>query len=225
MEQKLNLVEILKTTPKGTKLYSPIYGTVRFERLRDDSDGFPIYVRRADDALVPLTEEGKFALSFDGECVLFPSKDNRDWSNFKVDDNDNGFSKGEYVRSKNSGGCFKIIDINEELGIYSIVELVSDRKIQGDLTFSRDNFINGFEKIEKFDMSCFRPFDRVLVRDYESSHWKLGTFSHIDDSSEFKFVTSICEGFKHCVPYNSDTEELLNTDDYAPVFYEGAWEY
>lgn len=200
-----------------------MHGSVRFERLRVDTAAFPVLVRRADDVLVEFTREGKYTLDFDSECVLFPSRENRDWSNFKVDDNE--FSKGEYVRSKNSGGCFKIIDINENLGIYSIVELVSDRKIQGDLTFSRDNFINGFEKIRKFDKRCFMPFDRVLVRDRDTLYWQLDLFSHIDDSSEFEFVTINVEGYRHCVPYNSDTAELLNTANYAPEFYEEQCDY
>lgn len=220
-------MELLKDAPKGTRLYTPIHGSVRLERLRVDTAAFPILVRRADEVLVEFTREGKYVLDFDGECVLFPSKENRDWSNFKVDDNDNdnGFSKGDYVRSKNSGGCFKIININEDLGIYSIVELVSDRKIQGDLTFSRDNFINGFEKIRKFDKRCFRPFDRVMVRDEDTNYWRLDFFGNLDDSSIFEFVTINNEAFKHCVPYNSDTEGLLNTVDYAPDFYEEECEY
>lgn len=224
--EKINLVEILKNVPKNTMLYTTIYGTVRFERLKDNPASIcPVEVRRSDGALVALTKEGKYTPGFYGECVLFPSKENRDWSNFKVDDNDNGFSKGDYVRSKNSDGCFKIININEDLGIYSIVELVSDRKIQGDLTFSRDNFINGFEKIRKFDKRCFRPFDRVLVRDNYTNYWRLDFFSNLDDSTEFEFVTINNDAFRHCVPYNSDTEGLLNTVDYAPEFYEGEWEY
>lgn len=222
--EKINLVEILKNVPKNTKLYSLIYGSVRLEMLKDNPAAkYPVVVRRADGALVDFTEEGKYNPDFDGECVLFPSKENRDWSNFK--DNDNVFSKGEYVRSKNSGGCFKITDINVEHGIYSIVELVSDRKIQGDLTFSHDNFINGFEKIRKFDKRCFRPFDRVLVRDNDTNYWRLDFFSNLDDSSVFEFVTINNEAFRHCVPYNSDTEGLLNTVDYAPDFYEEECDY
>jgi hypothetical protein len=223
MEQKLNLVEILKNTPEGTELYTLIYGPVKLVGVKKNDELFPITVKVLNGQELSFTEDGKYSLVSEGECILFPSKENRDWSNFKVDDK--GFSKGEYVRSKNSGGCFKIIDINEELGIYSIVELVSDRKIQGDLTFSRDNFINGFEKIRKFDKRCFRPFDRVLLRDTDKNNWQLGIFSHLDDSLVYGFFTINNEGYKHCVPYNSDTEELLNTDDYAPEFYEEECEY
>lgn len=221
MEQKLNLVEILKNTPEGTELYTLIYGTVKLVRVKKDDELFPITVKVLNGQELSFTKEGKYSLVSEGECILFPSKENRDWSNFK----DNVFSKGEYVKSKNSGGCFKINNINENLGIYNIVELVSDRKIQGDLTFSRDNFINGFEKIRHFDKRCFRPFDRVLVRDEDTNYWRLDFFSNLDDSSIFEFVTINNEAFKHCVPYNSDTAGLLNTVDYAPEFYEEECDY
>ena len=32
-----------------------------------------------------LTSNGRFIEMFDGECTLFPSKDQRDWSKFKVE--------------------------------------------------------------------------------------------------------------------------------------------
>ena len=39
MEEKLNIAEILKDAPNNTRLYSPIYGIVRFDRLRTDLYG------------------------------------------------------------------------------------------------------------------------------------------------------------------------------------------
>lgn len=219
--EDLNLVVLLKDAPRGARLYSPVFGECEFEEVVTPDK---ITVRSVIDKMVAqFTEKGHYYSDRYGECLLFPSRENRDWSNFKVDNK--GFSKGDYVRSKNNGGCFKIINISENLGIYSIVELVSDRKIQGDLTFSRDNFINGFEKIRKFDKRCFRPFDRVLVRDRNTLYWQLDIFSHIDDSSEFEFVTINVEGYRHCVPYNSETADLLNTVDYAPEFYEEKCDY
>lgn len=35
MNENLNLVEILKDCPKGTKLYSTVYGEVKFEEIGD----------------------------------------------------------------------------------------------------------------------------------------------------------------------------------------------
>ena len=82
MNEKLNLVEILKDCPKGTKLYSTIHGEVEFERLKDGSD-YPVLVKIKNEQFKNFTSTGKWTESFDGECVLFPSKDQRDWSKFK----------------------------------------------------------------------------------------------------------------------------------------------
>lgn len=85
-EKELNLVEILKDAPKGTKLYSPIYGECEFDEVRDDkieiiySAG--IYKR----IWATFYKDGTY--SDRGECVLFPSKENRDWSTFEVKEKD-----------------------------------------------------------------------------------------------------------------------------------------
>ena len=84
MNENLNLVEILKDCPKGTKLYSPIYGGVELEELFQDKDKlYPIRVKLRDNALDDFTKDGRINADYDGECTLFPSKDQRDWSKFK----------------------------------------------------------------------------------------------------------------------------------------------
>lgn len=89
MENKnLNLVEILKNCPKGTKLYSTIYGEVEFDRTVD-SLLYPIIYKFYHDCgkegMDSVTVDGKYATSVNGECTLFPSKEQRDWSKFKVE--------------------------------------------------------------------------------------------------------------------------------------------
>ena len=81
MNEKLNLVEILKDCPKGTKLYSTIFGEVKFGFI-DDNSIYPI-VLMVNGGREYLTSEGKLYNQFDGECILFPSREERDWSKFK----------------------------------------------------------------------------------------------------------------------------------------------
>lgn len=81
MNENLNLVEILKDCPKGTKLYSTIFGEVEFGFIGDISI-YPI-VLMVNGGNEYLTSEGKLFNQFDGECVLFPSREERDWSKFK----------------------------------------------------------------------------------------------------------------------------------------------
>ena len=82
MNENLNLVEILKDCPKGTKLYSTIFGEVEFGFIEDHST-YPI-VLILNGGHEYLTSDGKLFNQFDGECILFPSKEQRDWSKFKV---------------------------------------------------------------------------------------------------------------------------------------------
>ena len=82
MNENLNLVEILKDCPKGTKLYSTVLGEVEFCAV-EHNNTYPICVKDNIGNIGWLTSNGKFVEKFDGECVLFPSKDQRDWSKFK----------------------------------------------------------------------------------------------------------------------------------------------
>lgn len=88
MNENLDLVEILKDCPKGTKFYSPIYGDVELIRVRKNDDGdYPIEVKTSDGSIDNFVKDGRTYIGFDGECTLFPSKEQRDWSKFKVKSN------------------------------------------------------------------------------------------------------------------------------------------
>lgn len=82
MNENLNLVEILKDCPKGAKLYSTIYGEVEYENI-DEDDEYPITFKTSKGTPISVTSDGKyFRYYYDGECTLFPSKEQRDWSKF-----------------------------------------------------------------------------------------------------------------------------------------------
>ena len=81
MNENLNLVEILKDCPKGTKLYSINYGDVKFEQINEGSR-FPILVRANNNNVASFLANGKIYANYDGECALLPSKEQRDWSKF-----------------------------------------------------------------------------------------------------------------------------------------------
>ena len=88
MNEKLNLVEILKNCPEGTKLYSTTYGDVEFIRVnQNDNVYYPIEIKLSDDSINSVTTDGRLCEYYNGECVLFPSKEQRDWSKFKVKSN------------------------------------------------------------------------------------------------------------------------------------------
>ena len=82
MNEKLNLVEILKDCPKGTKLYSTNFGVVKFDEIGNNPN-YPIVVSHIG-GFEKFTKDGRLYCICDGECVLFPSKDQRDWSKFNI---------------------------------------------------------------------------------------------------------------------------------------------
>ena len=85
MNENIDLTKILKDCPKGTKLYSPVFGDVEFVRVcQNYSVDFPIEFKLSDDSLNSVTTDGRLYEEFNGECILFPSKDQRDWSKFKA---------------------------------------------------------------------------------------------------------------------------------------------
>lgn len=87
MKEELNIAEILKDKPKGTKLYTPIFGKVKYDSvLLGDIK-----------VLYSCTDkhfymDGRFCMN--GECLLFPSKEMRDWSKF-------AWKKGDVLVSNN----------------------------------------------------------------------------------------------------------------------------
>lgn len=74
---KLNLVEILKFY-KGETFYTSMFGKVKLVEIL--SEDRPIKIQMADGLYVCLTSEGKYSDDKDAECVLFPSKDQRNWN-------------------------------------------------------------------------------------------------------------------------------------------------
>lgn len=82
-KENLNLVEILKDCPEGTELYSTIFGEVTFNKIEEDQ-GYPItFTIKNREDIISVASDGRHLLDFDGDCTLFPSREQRDWSKFK----------------------------------------------------------------------------------------------------------------------------------------------
>ena len=81
MNENIDLTKILKGCPKGWKLYSPLCGEVKFDSITENSE-FPITVLNETIGIY-LTREGTYCSGIEGaECILFPSKDQRNWNKF-----------------------------------------------------------------------------------------------------------------------------------------------
>lgn len=89
----MNIAEILKYCPEGTKLYSTVFGKVELYKVYKGKIAIKIPY------ILPLFLDGKYRK--DGECVLFPSKDQRDWKKFRLP-----VKKGDIMMSSTTKRAF-----------------------------------------------------------------------------------------------------------------------
>ena len=84
MNENIDLTNILKDCPKGWKFYTPVWGEVTFIKINKNKDClFPICICTQINSCTNLTKDGRYLINRTGtECILFPSKDQREWSKF-----------------------------------------------------------------------------------------------------------------------------------------------
>ena len=108
-----NILEVIKKAPKDHVYYCLINGDCYVEITNDEK--YPITVRDINDTdWIGLTEKGKYFTDSetpDSECILFPSRDNRDWEAFEreldgVKDNDSRFNPPAYGTDSYKDGVF-----------------------------------------------------------------------------------------------------------------------
>lgn len=87
MEQNINISEILKDKPVGLKFFSNTFGYISFNGVHKDK----VYFFSEDTNAHSVKPNGKM---YDGgECIIFPSKEMRDWEKFS-------WKKGDVLVSK-----------------------------------------------------------------------------------------------------------------------------
>ena len=253
MNENLNLVEILKDSPKGIKLYSTIFGDVKFNHVENDT--YPIVLDVREGFTFRVSQDGRYLNDFSGECTLFPSKEQRDWSKFNP--KKNGlvstceFKDGDIVATNSGSRVFILQRAYSDVKGYCYVgydfdfnefffscrrfdRLASEEEKQKlfDAIKERGYRWNAETKIleklikPKFDPKTLHPFDRVLVRLTRDCIWNATFFSHYDKEINWgchPCVTTSCKSYDKCIPYNDETKHLLGTSDEAPEYYR-YWE-
>lgn len=155
MNENINLVEILKDCPEGTELYSAIHGKVFIQCVKGEAN-YPIKVYMPGGDTYAFTKEGKAYNIYDGECVLFPAKEHRDWN---------------------------------------------------------------LVKLPRFNPKEFKPFDKVLVKDWTDYPWRVALFSHISEKGKIVTAGGLCF-LTYVIPYNKDTAHLVGTRDDCLEYYK-----
>ena len=218
MNENIDLTKILKNCPKGTELWSDNYGKVQFLKIEDTFK--PIITIRTDGLTAAYTKEGWHRKDFPANCLLWPSRDCRDWSKFTAP----WYNREESIKPK-----FKVGDIirhkeTNKNDVYKISQVYNDS--YGIVGFNCGIYIKYQDQYElvpnKFDPKTLKPFDRVLIRDF-SSLWKADLFSHYDPRKEYYPSRCVGNGCVYCIPYNDDTKHLIGTTNEAPEFYR-YWE-
>ena len=106
------VADYLRYAKKGLKLYSPVFGECEFDHV---SPSDSIYVRYKD-TQIEFNKYGQFSLNnSDGECLLFPSKEVREWSNYQSPYDFKPFDKvvvrdGEYTWHIDFFECYNPTD-------------------------------------------------------------------------------------------------------------------
>lgn len=233
MENKINIAEILRDMPKGTKLYSPLFG--KCECIEVVNSKYPIVIK-AQSANGAVTEDfsgnGRFIDGLeDAECLLFPSAKMCCWDKF--------FKRGDIVYNPHS----QMYAVFECWANDDYTEFNTTINYYKDHTFGEEDvcdtecfvkandeqktlFIAAAEKyyggkynpktlqvepVKVVEPKCsFKPFDKVLVRCHKDSVWRCELFSHYNTfNKQFPYVC-LSSVYKYCIPYEGN-QHLLGT--------------
>ena len=100
MEENINIADILKDKPQGTKLYADAFGEVTIVDIcTEDELGVTLLEKDGDELL--FYNDGKY--NRHGEPILFPSKEMDDWSKF-------AWKKGDVLVSEGMGRLHVIFE-------------------------------------------------------------------------------------------------------------------
>jgi hypothetical protein len=227
----MNIIDKVKVLPKDTKLYSPLLGEVTYKYCTDV--GICVDTKIGQHC---FHANGSY-FSTCGDCLLFPSKECQSWNHL--------FKKGDIIVSsmgllamfEKYGNDFAVyyssfispinndhfkIEISTGIGRHEDCRLATlDEKEKFFKLFKeRYNLIwdgNKFVKNVTFDFNSFKPFDQVLVRQRKDALWKIDFF---EEAFGHRYRTmKFPDGVYLCIPYNEDTQHLINTCHDAPEFY------
>lgn len=192
METKINIAEIFRNKTHGIKLYSPIFGDCTYCYIKDETND--ICVRISNNEIKFFNFEGLYNAA--GECLLFPSKEMRDWRKF-------AWKKGDVLINSCGFQCiFK--------------EWASDdyTKFNGCYSNSRD----GYEDVSNAETAKFDKLDNNIAYGYvREIERKLGgklnlETLEIEKQTEFKDGDIVCmmdrfDNYRFIFIYRNEDDE------------------
>lgn len=130
----INIAEILRDCPAGTRLYSKIAGKLELQQVfAKGFDDYPIQAKVIYEYEDPknysfafFTDTGRWSKRFpNGECIIFPSLEMQDWTKF--------FRRGDVVVSEGLGviAVFEGWDSENYTGFRTTVEYDKENDVWG----------------------------------------------------------------------------------------------
>ena len=247
MKNKINLVEFLNDCPSGMELDCTMFDNVTLLSV-DNTKGiiYPIKVLREDGFSLTLTKYGQCTNTNSAKCVIFP-KGKTTWEGFlppsKFKDGDIIFYNDTIAIFKEWGDetlcktyvttylCYdSFIDLNIPLFGKSIrkeARFATEEekkklfKVIQDNGYKWNPETKTLDKLvpNKFDITTFKPFDKVLARCSTLDKWHIQFFEKYDKTCKYPFICMGYNKYKQCIPYEGN-EYLLDTADNCDEFYE-----
>ena len=218
----INLIDILKNCPEGTKLYSPLFGEIIFKAISSNNNILCKATKyNGEITTVVFTHLGRdYCELTSAECVLFPSKDQRDWSKFQIP-----AKRGDIMMFTDKSAVFMIdtkkynytntIAYASNLSNFKIGEHIVRSYIPASEDMKDKLFAAMDEAGYEWDgktlkKKCqFKPFEKVLVRNNESLKWRCAFYSYFEPYSTYPHVTSNGD-YAMCIPFKGN-EHLVGT--------------
>lgn len=219
----MNIAEILKHCPKGAKLYSLIHGEVTLDEVNIENN-YPITVVTCKNNYEYFTSEGTLRKCYpNSECILFPSKEQRDWSKFRIP-----VKRGDIMMMPDTNYAFIATGrFTDNESVMFVCGIDADNELcinPGNAGWTKDFYIPAseeakkklFDKIEeagyrwnsktleleKVKQNELKPFDKVLVRDDLNEKWSVSIFSYYcEKDKDFPYICLNSNYYHYCIPY------------------------
>lgn len=235
MEEKINIAEILKDKPQGTKLYSPIFGKLRYEDLVPDLGEFTVVT--SDNTLAKHSFRSDSRYNRHGEpLMLLPSKEMRDWHKFAWKKGDllvnscglqcifkewasDDYTKfnGCYSNSRDgyedvsNAGTANFVKLDNNIAYGYVREI--ERKLGGILNLETLEIEKPQPEFKDGDIVCISGMGYLaygIVKSIDNSSKKLEYYV-LNDMSTLKFEDWLSFEDKHILPI-TETQQIILFD-------------
>ncbi len=204
----INIADILKDCPKGTKLYSPICGNCKLLKIYNGL-GFDVINDTYD--VFNFSYDGRYNLN--GECCIFPSKEQRDWSKFQ-----RPFNDGDIVFYSNTIAIFKewgdetlfrtycvfYTSVNKSIFSFELDRPLFGKSVRKEIRFATEDEkiklfdtikANGYKwntetkTLEKLIIPKFKVGDEIVKKNSISNSYIVNAVLNIYEQNEWELVS------------------------------------